>query len=206
MPSNAVSLHLDTAAPPVPRRPRVLLVGTAFGAVASAAALLSVLAVYVQVRGEVIGAGETWLPEGAVIPLSPGNMAAVTFLMSVVFMHWSVWAAARRDRGHAYLALGTTVLFGLAAIAQIIYLYTEWGVSLNGEAGGSAPAVLLFVLTAGQIAMTGAGLIFLGLMALRSLGGQFTGRDAEGLSAAALYWWVTVGVFMVIWYAVYIVK
>lgn len=207
MPSNAVALHLDTAPPAPPRRPRVLLVGTAFGAAASAAAIVAMLAVYLQVRTSVIEGGEEWLPSGSVIPLSPGNMAATTYLMSVVFMQWAVWAAARRDRGHAYLALGTTALFGIAAIVQVVFLYTEWGVALNGaEDAGTAAAVLLFAITASHVAMTIAGLIFIGLMALRSLGGQFTGRDAEGLAAAALYWWVTVGVFMVLWYAVYITK
>jgi heme/copper-type cytochrome/quinol oxidase subunit 3 len=54
--------------------------------------------------------------------------------------------------------------------------------------------------------MVAAALIFLTLMALRSLGGEFTGRDAEGLSAAALYWYVTVAVYAVLWYAILIVK
>jgi heme/copper-type cytochrome/quinol oxidase subunit 3 len=206
MPSNALSLHLDTAPAATPRRPRVLLVGTAFASAGAAAVFASLLGVYLSVRADVIGAGERWLPAGADIPLSPGNMAAVTLLMSLVTIQWAVYAAARRDRGHAYLALGTTSLFGIAAIVQIVYNYTEWNVPLNGEAGGSAQAVLLFTITGAQVAMTIAGLIFIVLMAVRSLGGQFTGRDAEGLSAAALYWWVTVGIFLVIWYAVYITK
>ena len=54
--------------------------------------------------------------------------------------------------------------------------------------------------------MVAAALIFLTLMLLRSLGGQFTGRDVEGLSAAALYWYVTVAIFMVLWYGILIVK
>lgn len=206
MPSNAVSLHLDSAPAPTPRRPRVLLVGTAFAGAGSAALFALLISAYLSVRKDVIASGESWLPAGSDIPLSPGNMAAVTFLMSLVMVHWAVWSASERDRGHAYLALGTTALFGVAAIVQIIYLYTEWGVPLNGEEGGSAASVLLFAISGGHIAMTIAALIFIGLMTIRSLGGQFTGKDAEGLAAAALYWWVTVGVFMVIWYAVYITK
>ena len=66
--------------------------------------------------------------------------------------------------------------------------------------------MLLFTVLGLQVAMTAAALIFIALMTLRSLGGQFTGPDAEGLSAAALYWYVTVAVYSVIWYAVLIVK
>ena len=54
--------------------------------------------------------------------------------------------------------------------------------------------------------MVAGALLFLTLMLLRSLGGQFTGRDAEGLSAGALYWYVTVALFAVIWYGILIVK
>ena len=40
-------------------------------------------------------------------------------------------------------------------------------------------------------------------MAFRALGGQLTGRVAEGISAAALYWYVTVAVYAVVWYTIY---
>ena len=33
-----------------------------------------------------------------------------------------------------------------------------------------------------------------------------TGRDAEGMTAAALYWYVTVAVYAAVWYGVYITK
>jgi hypothetical protein len=43
-------------------------------------------------------------------------------------------------------------------------------------------------------------------MGFRALGGQLTGRAAEGVMAAVLYWYVTVGVFAVVWYAITILK
>ena len=54
--------------------------------------------------------------------------------------------------------------------------------------------------------MVVGGLLFLAVMAFRALGGQLTGRAAEGLAAAALYWYVTIGVFAVVWYAITITK
>ena len=49
--------------------------------------------------------------------------------------------------------------------------------------------------------MVGVGLAFLLVMGFRALGGQLTGRAAEGVTAAALFWYVTIAVYAVIWYA-----
>lgn len=197
-------LRLDEVEPAPLRRPRVLLIGTSLAAVASVAAFGVLFAAYFALRAERIAAGETWLPEGATIPLSPGNMSMVTLVMSLVTVQWAVHAGKVRDRGHTYLALALTVLFGVAHVVQMGYLFTEWGLALNGE--GTVPAVLIYTVIGAHLAMVAGALVFLVLMFLRSLGGQFTGNDVEGLSAAALYWYVTVALFVVIWYGILIVK
>ena len=52
--------------------------------------------------------------------------------------------------------------------------------------------------------MTGVGMLYLAVMAFRSVGGQLTGRAAEGVSVR--YWFVTVGVYAVVWYTITITK
>lgn len=198
-------LRLEDVPPAPPRRPRVLLVGTTLAAAASIALFGGLLAAYFAVRADFLASGqEQWLPDGATIPLSPGNMTMVTLVMSLVTVQWAVHAGKRSDRGHAYFAIALTVLLGVAHVVQIGYLWTQWGLPLNGEP--TLQAVLLFTVLGLHIAMVAVALIFLTLMFLRSLGGQFTGRDVEGLSAAALYWYVTVAIFTVIWYGILIVK
>jgi cytochrome c oxidase subunit 3 len=197
-------LRLDEVDPAPPRRPRLLLVGTTLASVGSLVFFGTLFAIYFGLRAERLAGGEVWLPEGAEIPLSPGNMSMLTLVMSLVTVQWAVHAGKESDRGHAYLALGLTLLFGVAHIVQMAYLFTEWGVALNGE--GSMQAVLLYTVIGSHLAMVAGALVFLVLMLLRSLGGQLTGRDVEGLSAAALYWYVTVGIFAVIWYGILIVK
>ena len=197
-------LHLDEVPPAPLRRPRQVLVGSTLASVASVAAFGVLFAVYFSLRADVIAGGDTWLPEGTTIPLSPGNVSMITLVMSLVTVQWAVWAAHRRDRQHTYLALGLTVLLGIAHVVQMGYLFTQWNLPLNGE--GSFQAVLLFTIFGLHLAMVAGALIFLTLMLLRSLGGQLTGHDAEGLSAGALYWYVTVAVFTVIWYGILIVK
>lgn len=197
-------LRLEDVPPAPPRRPRVLLVGTTLASAASIALFGGLLAAYFALRGDVVSQGEQWLPDGASIPLTPGNMTMVTLAMSLITAQWAVHAGKQRDRGHAYFALGLTVLLGIAHVVQLGFLFTEWELPLNGEP--TTQAVLLFTIMGLHIAMVAAALIFFTLMLLRSLGGQFTGRDVEGLSAAALYWYVTVGIFVVLWYGILIVK
>lgn len=197
-------LQLDAVEPAPPRRPRVLLIGTSMAAVASVAAFGLLFAVYFALRAERVATGEAWLPEGVTIPLSPGNMSMITLVMSLVTVQWAVHAGKVRDRGHAYLALALTLLLGVAHVVQLGYLFTQWGLTLNGE--GSMQAVLIYTVIGAHLAMVAGALVFLVLMFLRSLGGQFTGNDVEGLSAAALYWYVTVALFSVIWYGILIVK
>jgi cytochrome c oxidase subunit III len=202
-------LRLEDVPPAPLRRPRVLLIGTTFAAGASIALFAGLLAAYFALRSDVLeGGAERWLPDGSTIPLSPGNMTMITLTMSLVTVQWAVHAGKLRDRGHAYFALALTVLFGIAHVVQLGYLFTQWELPLNAAAGEdpTLQAVLLFTIFGLHLAMVAAALIFITLMLLRSLGGQLTGPDVEGLSAAALYWYVTVGIFAVLWYGILIVK
>lgn len=199
-----VPLNLDEVPAAPPRRPRLQLIATVFAAAASAAAVLGALAIYLQVRTDTIAETGQWFASRTVIPLSVGNMGLTTLIMSLVLAQWAVYASRRGDTQHTYIALAFTILLGIAHITQIGYLWTQWELPLND--GSSIQAVLAFAVLGLHVAMVVAGLIYLALMGVRSLGGQFTGRDAEGISAAVLYWYVTVAVFAVLWYAVLIVK
>ena len=193
---------LAAAPPPAPRRPRVLLIGSAFGAVASALTIAAMLAAYLQLRANRIADGVTALPDGVVLPLTPGTMGLVTLSMSVVTMAWIVHSLRNDDRTHAYLGLGLTILLGVAFINSTAYLYQQlaMGLTASGTAG------LLYAVTGAHLVMVVVGLVFIAVMGFQALGGQLTGRDAEGMSAAALYWYVTVAVYVAVWYGIYITK
>jgi heme/copper-type cytochrome/quinol oxidase subunit 3 len=47
---------------------------------------------------------------------------------------------------------------------------------------------------------------FVAVAAFRALGGQFTPSQHDAVTAAALYWYVMVSVYAVIWIAVYVQK
>jgi heme/copper-type cytochrome/quinol oxidase subunit 3 len=185
-----------------PPRPRVLLVGSALASGAAAMVLLTLVAVYTSMRADVIASGERWLPEDANVQLSPGNMGMVTLLMSAVTVAWAVYSLRNDDRVHAYLAFGLSILLGIAYIPTVVYGWQQFGVG----ATSSTQALLIFTITGLHVAMAGVGLAFLAVMAFRALGGQLTGRAAEGANAAALYWYVTVAVYGVVWYGITITK
>ena len=193
---------LALAPPAPPRRPRVLLVGSALGAVASGMVVLTMLAAYLQIRGDRLDAGVTALPESVVLPLTPGNMGLLTLAMSAITMAWLVYSLRQHDRTHAYLALGLTILLGVAFINSTAYLYQqlEMPLTVTGTSG------LLYAVTGAHLVMVFVGIVFTAVMGVHALGGQLTGRDAEGMSAAALYWYVTIAVYLAVWYGIYITK
>ena len=41
---------------------------------------------------------------------------------------------------------------------------------------------------------------------LRTVGGEYSAKDVEGIRGAAMFWYVTVGLYLVLWYAIYITK
>jgi heme/copper-type cytochrome/quinol oxidase subunit 3 len=203
MTSTVAVSPLVAAPPPAPRRPRVLLIGSAFGSVASALVVLATLAVYLQVRDDFIDSGGSGgVPDDFVLPLTPGGMAMVTLLMSLVTVSWAVWALRRDDRPHAYLAVGVTLLLGIAFVNATVYLYQQISLPLTFSGLGG----LFYIVTGAHLVMAVVGMVFIAVMGFQSLGGQLTGRDADGMSAAALYWYVTVAVYGAIYYGIYITK
>ena len=190
------------APPPQPRRPRALFMGTAFAAAAVGMSFLGLIAIYISVRSEAIAGGGTWLPEGVVIPLTPPNVAMATLLMSVVTMQWAIYAIGNRDRQNAYIALGITLLLGAAFANSTAYLYSQMGLVIADSPVG----VLIYAISGAHLVLTIAALLYVGVVALRALGGEYTPRDHEGLSSAALFWYATVAVYALIWYTIFITK
>ncbi|CAN5185705.1 hypothetical protein BH18ACT4_BH18ACT4_01540 [soil metagenome] len=189
------------APPPAPARPRVLMVGTAFAAAAAVMVFAGMIALYVSTRAASIAENGSWLPEDATVSLSPANMGLLTLFMSAVTMQWALYSIANDDRRSTYLALGVTVVLGVAFVNLMAFYFAQMGLPVADPAG-----VLVFAIAGAHLAMVGAGLVFIGLMTFRTLGGQYSARDREGLDAAALFWYATVAVYAVIWFAVFVTK
>lgn len=205
----AVDLVPDDA-PAGGTRPRVLLVGTALAGGAIIMLFAGLIGLYLHTRHGVItgpavdGEAPPWFADGGPIPLTPANIALGTMVLSCVSMQWAVDAVKHNDRRNALFALALTILFGVAVINATSSLYARSEIPL---VGATNPAGLLFyVVTGAHLGLLVAALGFAALMTFRTLGGEYGGRDREGIVAASLIWYLTTAIFAVIWYAVYVVK
>ena len=183
-------------APVLPRR-RQLLFGTMFVSAAVAMFEFSLVASYLAERA---GKRNVWLTENS-IPLTQPNMQFAALILGSIFVQWAVWAIARNERGQAYLALGCTAVMAAAFLNQITFLWQRVGMTM-----AQAEGPFFYAVTGANFAFIALALGFILLMAFRALGGQYSARLPDGISAAALFWHVNVALYAVVWLAVYIMK
>jgi len=196
---DAIPLESQVAAP---TRPRLLLIGTSFASVAVIMAMAGLLGIYIKSRADVIATGGTWLPSGTTIPLTQPNMMAVTLVMSVLIMMWAVGSIGRDDRANTFIALGLVLIMGFAFIAQTAFLLTI----MDLGAADDSRAPLIYAVIGTHLAIIGAAMLYVAVMTLRTLGGEYNAKDREGIYGAALFWYVSVALYMAVWYAIYIIK
>ncbi len=193
--------------PNTPIRPGISLAGTALACFGICSLFGGLLGVYLSTRAAYLSQTGNWFPDDSTIDLTQPNVMALTLIMASVTIAWSVYAIGRDDRLNTYLSLGVTMVLGVAYINQAFYLLDKTGLALNGIEGGAHPsAVLLNVVGISHIALVAAALIFALIVTIRALGGNYNSHDREGVLSCALFFHVTVAIYMVIWYAVYITK
>ncbi len=194
-----MNAHALPAAPPT--RPRTLFIATTFASVGVVMFFAALFGIYIGERSNVVGAGGDWFPEGS-ISLVPGGMMMITMLMSAVTVQWAVYAIARDDRTHTYLSLGLTALLGAAVINQMVFVWINFAEPIDA----SIAALLFYVITGAFIALLVVALVFVFLVAVRTMAGNYGHRNSDGITAAALFWYVTVAVYAAVWYAIFVTK
>jgi heme/copper-type cytochrome/quinol oxidase subunit 3 len=193
--------ELGELPPPTPARPRVLLLATSLATGAVILYFAALLGVYLHERAAVLRNGDPWFPEDVTIPLTPGNMSLIGFAISCVTILWAVDAIAHDDRRHTWLAFGSTLVVGAFHLVGMSYLYSQMGFEVATFQGA-----LVYAVTGSQLVMTGVAMLFVALMAFRTLGGQYSARDQEGVVAAAVFWIATAVVYFAVWLAVLVMK
>lgn len=181
-------------------RPRVVLVGSAFAAAACAMTVLGLMGIYLAQRADTIATGQTWLPQGTVIPLTPGNFMMMTSFLSIFSMALAQLSVRNENRLAMFVGLGMTMLFSVSIINQTTYLYSIINLPIATIQG-----VLLYAVTGSHLVMVIVAFIFQLFMAFRAAAGQMH-RVPDGIHAAAIFWYATVAVYSVIWFAIYVTK
>jgi len=192
---------MASAVPAVPTRPRTLVIASAFGTGSVLMYFGGLFALYFSIRADALAWGSQWYPEGA-IQLVPGGMNMATLAMSVITMAWAVQAVLNDDRVHAMIAMALTAVLGIAMVNQTVFYFMDIGLPIDA----SEAATMLYVIVGSHLVMVAVGVLWLGMLLLRTLGGQDTNRHRDLVSAAALYWYAAVAVYSVIWVGIYIAK
>ena len=65
---------------------------------------------------------------------------------------------------------------------------------------------LIYGVIGAHLAILGAAMAFVAIMTIRALGGEYSAKDREGVYSAAMFWYVTVFLYMVVWFTIYITK
>ena len=201
--SEPVGVLAGPVPPPVESRTRVLLVGTAFACAAIAMMFVGLIGVYLSMRTATLTAGTKWIVADVVMPLTQPNMMLFTLVLSVFTIQWAVVSIKNDDRPNTYLALGVSLLLAFSFLVEGGYLYAlmKWNLM------ATAPqATLIYAITGAQVAMVISAMVFVILMGFRALAGSFSSRQHDGIAAAALYWHVMVGLYAVIWFAIFVTK
>lgn len=189
-------------APARPARPRLLVLATSLGSVAVMMGFMALIGQYVAQRSEVLATGERWLPEGVNIPLTQPNFMGLTLAFSVITIWWSVSAIKNDDRSNAFIAFMLSLAFAFAFLAQTSYLLTIMQIEILT----TERATLIYAIIGTHIVLMLLAMGFALVMALRTLGGEYSARDYEGVLSSALFWTMTVVLYGVMWYAIYITK
>jgi heme/copper-type cytochrome/quinol oxidase subunit 3 len=192
---------------PVRRRSSVF-VATAFAAAGATALIGGMLAVWLDFRAKAplreSGDGakmiKDWLKADVAVPEVASNTMMITFVAVCIMAQWAVYAARRADRSHAILALSITAAIGLALVNAQVALYLQMGLVLRND----AYETLFYAVTGTMLALIVSGVVYSVVALFRVWAGRLNDHDV--LAGHALYWYALGGMFLAVWFVVYVQK
>jgi cytochrome c oxidase subunit 3 len=113
-----------------------------------------------------------------------------------------VSALSSRDRRSMYVALGLTLLLGLAFVNAMSFTWSQLGM----VAGADAFSTTVYALTVTHLLVLVAAHVALLVVGFRALGGQFSPRNREMVVSVAAFWHFAVAMGLVVWYAVWFLE
>ena len=195
-------MRMALPAAPSPPRPRMLFVATALVCAALGMMFAGMLAVWIALRDAAGGTSAAWLPKGVLLPGVAANMMLIIMFGASVMAQWAVYAMARDNRRDTVVAVSLLVIFGVAVFNAQAYVYQQAAVSVSADRYGP----LFYSVTGAFLATLVAGMLMAVSVVFRSLGGRYTSKRHEGISALALYWHFLTAAFCAVWFVVYVVK
>src|SRR5947209_13980354 len=143
--------------------------------------LFGLVAAYYALRAEAF----KWPPVGLGTYLP--TMIALTMVMTAVTLQWAIWAIRRNDQRTTLAALGITIFFALAVLNGQWYQLAH----LRFGPAATTYGTFVYVLTGFHMVNVIAGIVVLGAVLGRTVGGEFDADDHDSLTAAAVFWQFT---------------
>ena len=189
--------------PPASARSRrnVVLVGTMLAIAAATTLVGALLGSYFAAREAVARDGGTWVDSSAI----PNVALAVTYatlLMSSFTVQWAVSALKIGDRRQAYVAVGLTLMLGVAFVNGMTF---SWG-QLGETAGDAGYGGHMYAVTVTHLLLVLAAHLYVVVVAFRLLGGQLGRRDTECMTGAAAFWHFTVAAAALIYWSLWFLE
>ena len=166
------------------RHPNLMMVGTFLAIAAGTMLVGGLLAGWLAARDIALSAGSPWLREGVEIPNLAVAVTYLTLLMSSFTAQWAVDAAKRDDRKNLYVAIGTTLVLGLAFVNGLSFTFDQLGL----EAGKTDVATHTYAVVVTHLLIVIAAHVLFLVMGFRALTGQVSARRRELVASAAAFW------------------
>lgn len=201
-----MTLALPAAPTRAPRRQ--VLIATALVSSAGTMLMYGMLATWLKYRAAAptressdgLKVIKDWLPASIKIPEVAANLMLFSFLGICLMAQWAVYSAKRQDAQHRSLALGATLLMGIAAINTQLAVWNQMDIALVDGVYNT----MFYAITGTMLLLLASGIVFTAVALFRSVGGR--DDDQQVISAHALYWYFLTASFVAMWFVVYVQK
>ncbi len=190
------------------RRTSTVFVASALAAAGAAVLMGGMLAMWLQFRanaptrvaGDGVSLIKDWLKKDVAIPEVASNTMIFTFVIACVMAQWAAFSARRGDKSHTTLALAVTLFIGLAILNAQVALWMQIDLVLRND----AYETMFYTVTGTMFAIVASAILYSLVAMFRVLSGRTNDHDV--LAGHALYWYAVTGIFITMWFVVYVQK
>src|SRR3954447_6462691 len=195
-------IGVEPAPAPVLGRRNVLLVGTLLVVAAGTALIGSLLAGYFSARDIAHAANKPWVPKGTTLPNVALFVSFIGLVLSAFTAQWSLYALRIEDRRQAYLAVASTIGFGLLFVNGMSFCWSRLGLG----ADSSPYALHMYSVSVVHTLVVVAAIAMFIVIGFRVFGGQITTRNSEPMVAAVVFWHFAVISGVVVWWCLWFLE
>jgi cytochrome c oxidase subunit 3 len=143
----------------------------------------------------------SWPPKGITVPeLGLSSVMTGLIVASSLFIQLGVRAIRKGERRRLTLWVASTLVLGTMFVALTLVGYSQLDFGIHAGIYAS----LFYIMTGVALAHVAGGVVFLGLVLVRSATGRLTMVRHEPAEAAAIYWHFVVVVSVALYVAFYL--